>query len=208
MNLRFLERQRGVTFEWHYDQVKRWLDFDGGRHLDSVLVYASFELRCAIERYLLELLVLLSDEGFSPELVKGTKRITRNFKKLLARIEPYYGKRVEFTNIVSSLTPGLPKVHQADLSYLMNRWNDLSAYCHKLYEPDESWRSPNSKYQKKGFQLIEDIIDVVDGWFRVGERGILSKESMPPDTADVYSMFIESKIDSGQVRRMLDLLPR
>lgn len=36
----FLEAPRDVTFDWHIVQAKKWLEFDGGRELDSVLVYA------------------------------------------------------------------------------------------------------------------------------------------------------------------------
>lgn len=36
---------RRVTSAWHLQQAKRLLDFDAGRHLDTVLVYAAVELR-------------------------------------------------------------------------------------------------------------------------------------------------------------------
>ncbi len=47
-----LANSRRVTSAWHLQQAKRLLDFDAGRHLDTVLVYAAVELRAAIERYL------------------------------------------------------------------------------------------------------------------------------------------------------------
>ena len=59
MDTSFIEEKREVTFDWHMGRVLKWLECDNGQELDSMLVYASVELRCAIERYLFELLVLL-----------------------------------------------------------------------------------------------------------------------------------------------------
>lgn len=58
MNIPFLEAPREVTFDWHIVQAKKWLEFDGGRELDSILVHAAVELRAAIERYIQPLAVL------------------------------------------------------------------------------------------------------------------------------------------------------
>ena len=51
-----LERQRGVTCDWHLSQARALVNFDRGRQLDSTLVYAALELRAAIEREFMELL--------------------------------------------------------------------------------------------------------------------------------------------------------
>ena len=38
MNIPFLEAPREVTFDWHIAQATKWVEFDAGRELDSVLV--------------------------------------------------------------------------------------------------------------------------------------------------------------------------
>lgn len=44
MNIPFLEAPREVTFDWHIVQATKWVEFDAGRELDSVLLYAAVEL--------------------------------------------------------------------------------------------------------------------------------------------------------------------
>ena len=53
----FLEENRQVTFDWHIARVIKWLQYDNNRFLDNVLIYAAVDLRIAIERYILELLI-------------------------------------------------------------------------------------------------------------------------------------------------------
>ena len=58
----FLENPREVSFEWHYKQAKSWLEYNAGRELDNILIYASFELRCMIKRLLFETLFALYED--------------------------------------------------------------------------------------------------------------------------------------------------
>jgi hypothetical protein len=79
MNIRFLEAPREVTFDWHVVQATKWLEFDAGRELDSVLIYAAAELRAAIERYIFELLYLLKEGKLSADEEKRCRSITGHF---------------------------------------------------------------------------------------------------------------------------------
>lgn len=130
MDFSFLEQKRQVTFDWHISQVLKWLKYDNERKLDSVLVYASLELRCAIERYLFELLFLLKDQNMSPEDERRCQS-KDGILTLMKETEPYYRKRAKFTNLIASLTSEMPKVVIVDIKYLIRKWHKLSDYCHK-----------------------------------------------------------------------------
>jgi hypothetical protein len=105
MNISFFETPRKVTFEWHIVQVKNWLEFDKGRELDSVLVYAAVELRAAIERYIFELLLLLKDGKLSEDEVRRCRSITGLFS-LMKETDPFYRKTIEFTRLAVAVIPG------------------------------------------------------------------------------------------------------
>ncbi len=164
MNLFFLERPREVPFDWHLVQVKNWLDFDSGLELDSVLVYASADLRIAIERYIFELLYLLKGAKLSP----GEERKCRSIKGLFALmqdIDPFYRKTIEFTKMVTSVRSyDGPEIHVVDTSYLRKKWEQLSEYCHKQLQPNETFSSLNRSFQKKGFSLIREVLNKFCEW--------------------------------------------
>lgn len=113
MNIPFFEAPREVTFDWHVVQAKKWLEFDGGRELDSVLAYAAVELRAAIERYVFELLYLLKEGNLCGDEKKRCRSITGIFA-LMKETDPFYRKTIEFTKLVVSITPDLPEVTVVD----------------------------------------------------------------------------------------------
>jgi len=201
----FLEEKRQVTFDWHITQALKWLKFDNGRRLDSVLVYASLELRCAIERYLLELLYLLKDKELTPNDERRC-RSKDGILKLMKETEPHYVKRVKFTNLIASLTLGMPKVIIVDIKYLIRMWNTLSEYCHKQLEPELTFDSIGREYQEKGFRIVKELINKFMEWERNGACGIIKKGSMPSEVINVYEKYIKDEINEDQAKRMLELM--
>jgi len=204
-DLSFLEEKRQVTFDWHITQVLKWLKYDKGRKLDSVLIYASLELRCAIERYLLELLYLLKDRKLTPD-DEIRCRSKDGILNLMKETEPYYIKRAKFTNLIASITPGMPKVVIVDIKYIIRMWNTLSNYCHKQLRTEESFESVNREFQEKGFKIIREVVSKFIDWESKGAFGIINKESMPPEVRSVYYKYIKDEIDEGQAKRMLKLM--
>ncbi len=205
MNSELLENPREVSFDWHITQVLRWLNFDGGRHLDSTLVYASVDLRCAIERFLFELLLILKDQNLSPT-DESRCRSKDGILKLIKETEPYYIKRAKFTNLVASVTPGMPNVVIVDIGYLVRKWHELSEYCHKHLRPAEAFGSPNREFQQKGFEIFSNVVSRFKEWLDQAAFGIMNTTSMAPETRNIYQKYIEDQIDEDQVRRMLDLI--
>ncbi len=205
MTILFLEAPREVTFDWHIVQAKKLLEFDGGRGLDSVLVYAAVELRAAIERYIFELLYLLKEGKLSGDEEKRCRSITGIFA-LMKEADPVYRKTIEFTKLVVSLTPGLPEITVVDAAYLNRKWQDLSEYCHMQFRPEETFGSQSRKFQKQGFALIREILHKFHEWKVESNCAVLARSSLPEEVRNVYDKFIREDIDAGQAKRMLVLM--
>jgi len=206
MDTSFLEEKREVTFDWHIYRVPRWLEYDGARKLDSILVYASVELRCAIERYFFELLYLLKKPNKLTSTEEKRCQSKNGVLDLMKEIEPYYRKRATFTNLIASVTPETPKVVIVDIKYLIRVWSELSIYCHKQLRPEKSWDSVNREFQENGFKLINEVVNQLKVWEFNASFGIINKESMPPEVRSLYDKYINNKIDEAQAIRMLDLM--
>lgn len=205
MNIPFLESPREVSFDWHIVQTMKWLEFDGGRRLDSTLVYAAVELRAAIERYIFELLYLLKEGNLSPNEQRRCRSIAGIFT-LMKETDPFYRKTIEFMKLVVSLSPGLPEITIVDTAYLNRKWRDLSEYCHMQFHPEETFASNGRKFQETGFALIREVLEKFKEWKVESNCAILARSSLPEEVRDVYDSFIHEEIDAGQARRMLILM--
>ncbi|MGH7872998.1 MAG: hypothetical protein ACREQO_12360 [Candidatus Binatia bacterium] len=204
MNIPFLEAPREVTFDWHIVQATKWLDFDAGRELDSVLVHTAVELRAAIERYILELLYLLKEGKLSADEEKRCRSITGIFA-LMKEGDPFYRRTIEFTRLVVSITPGLPEITVVDTAYLNRKWQDLSEYCHMQFRPEETFQSQGRRFQKQGFALLREVLQKFHEWRVESNCAVLARSSLPDEVRDVYDKFIREEVDANQAKRMLDL---
>jgi hypothetical protein len=205
MNIPFLEAAREVTFDWHIVQATRWLEFDAGRELDSVLVHAAVELRAAIERYIFELLYLLKEGKLSADEEKRWRSITGIFA-LMKESDPFYRRTIEFTRLVVSITPGLPEITVVDTAYLNRKWQDLSEYCHMQFHPEETFQSRGRKFQKQGFALLREVLQKFHEWQVESNCAVLARSSLPDEVIDVYDKFIREEVDSNQAKSMLVLM--
>ncbi len=205
MNIPFLEAASEVTFDWHIVQVTNWIEFDAGRELDTVLVYAAVELRAAIERYIFEFLYLLKEGKLSADEEKRCRSITGIFA-LMKETDPFYRKTVEFTKLVISLTPGLPEITVVDTAYLNRKWQDLSEYCHMQFRPEDTFRSQGRKFQKQGFALLREVLQKFHQW-KVGSNcAVLARSSLHDKVKDIYDKFIGEEIDASEAKRLLVLM--
>jgi len=204
MDTSFVEEKRGVTAEWHLRQVVKWLKYDKGRQLDNVLVYASFELRCAIERCIFETLLLLNGDELTPEQ-QDRCRSKRGMMDLMQESDAQYRKSFEFTKIYFEVVLNSDEVKPINTAFLSRKWGELSNYCHKLLEPDKSFNSPGRKFQKKGFKLINKVLEsfsTLEGYL----GGYLQPASMSSNLKSVHNRYINREIDEEGLRRTLDLM--
>ena len=135
-----LDERREVRSDWHVQQARSLLAFDAGRQLDTVLVYAAVELRVAIERRLLEILVLLRGGQLTDADLKRC-RSRKGIEALMKETDQSYAKTLEFTRIVSLVDPGIPRTSAVNLTALRRGWEQLSEYCHLQFKPEDSFDS-------------------------------------------------------------------
>jgi hypothetical protein len=203
--LSFLESPREVRMEWHLQQVLNWLEFDAGRCLDNVVVYASFELRCAIERYLFELALVLNGKIITPVQLDKCGSFS-GLLGVIKDIEPEYRKRTEFANLISDVVPGMPRVLTVDFKFLKKSWHNLSKYCHQQFQPDNTFDSPNREFQIKGIALINGIIKKMKEWHKFGGLGALDIKKLPPEVEDLYGKYVSGQVNRDQARTRLHLM--
>ena len=192
MNIPFLEAPREVTFDWHIVQATKWVEFDCGRELDSVLVYAAVELRAAIERYVFELLHFLKEGKFSGDEETRCRSIADIFA-LMKETDAFYRKTIDFTKLAISITPGLPDITIVDTAYLNRKWQDLSEYCHMQFRPEETFSSQGRKFQKQGFALLRGVLQKFHEWKVESNCAILARSSLPEEVSSSAKRLMPAK---------------
>lgn len=199
-----LEEPRQVTSDWHLRQAKRLLEFDAGRELDSVLVYAALELRASIERTLFELLYLVRECEISDAEITRARSV-KGLQALLREADASYRKTIEFTRLIVAATPGSPAISPIDTGYLLRKWSALSEYCHLQFEPARSFASPNREFQRRGFGLLHEVLGRFAEWYGSASMGLIQRSSMPAETRAIYDKFVANEVDADAARRMLEL---
>ena len=200
-----IEEARQVTFDWHIVRVMNWLRLDRGRLLDNILVYAAVDLRCAIERYMFEFLLILKDGKLNEEEKTRCRSIDGLFT-LMREADASYRKTARFSIIYSEVFPGVPELTLVDFGYLHKAWMELSQYCHKQLMPKQTFLSPRREFQRRGFDLISSVLARFSEWKLESTSGILRPESMKPEIKAVYDKYVRHEINDDQVRRMLTIL--
>jgi hypothetical protein len=200
--LNFLLEKRSVRTDFHLVQTKKWLDFDAGRKLDNVLVYAALELRCAIERLAFELLFLAKDLKLTPEEEERCKSI-KEVLELLSEVEPNYRKLAEFTNITSPV--GIPNVAIIDIKFIKRRWHEISNLLHYHKRPLETWDSLSREFQNEGFELVKETYEKIIEWLTKNSLGLASKSSMEPEVRELFDKYVAGEIDENEVKVRLNI---
>lgn len=209
-NFNFLEYSRQVTYDWHIARVSKWLHYDNNRYLDNILVYAAVDLRIAIERYILEQLFLLRYDGinnnvFTPQELRRIRSMKGIFA-LMKETDTNYRKTARFSQLIYEVTPELPQISIIETSYLRRKWEELSNYCHKQLEPNDTFNSTNREYQRNGFALIREIVDVFWDEGRGVNTGIIPPSSFDEETMGIYNRFINDEINENQVLTSLRII--
>ena len=200
-----IEEPRQVTYDWHIARVIKWLKYDNGRMLDNILVYASVDLRIAIERYLLEFLAILKSHNLSTKEKRRARSISGLFA-LIQETDQYYRKTAEFTLIICSITPEMTEISIVDTGYLRRKWEELSNYCHKQLEPAESFESRKREFQIKGFELVQEVVNRFWDWGRGRAFGLVLPDTMEEETKFIYDKFVSNEITADQANTMLKLI--
>lgn len=92
-----LFRRRGVTSDWYYDQARDLLNVALQFHSATTMVYAAFEARNALERFVLEMSLLATGGRLTEDQVRSAQNRDGAFR-LLENAMSNYRHRLEFSN--------------------------------------------------------------------------------------------------------------
>lgn len=104
-----------------------WLDYHKRTRQFSSLLYACIEARQG-EYLLFKLLVISTGANLSVEQYRKCVNEKNRFNKTIKQLTPDYELIQEFTKILSSVEPSLPKLIYFDNTQLMMTWGVLSQY--------------------------------------------------------------------------------
>ncbi len=132
-------------------------------------------------------------------------RSARGIFALMKEADPNFRKTFLFTKAYLSAMSFPGTVTIMNTGFLMDKWHELSNYCHKVLRPIESFESPNREFQKKGFKMIRDVLNYyydVQGT----QAGYVMPNSIKGDLRSVYNEFINNQIDERQLKIRLNLM--
>ena len=181
-----------------------WLDLAIRTRDFAALHYACIDARLAIEHLIFEQLVITAGETLTPEAYKRCLKNSRKLDKLLRSIVPDYKKLQAFTEIVGSLTPGIPRINQWDVDDLMKSWGVLSSYLHWRGAPSET--TENNEWQNHAIQKATEIIEPLWQKLSSGHSGCILPRGMKPHVRKIWDEFRLGKIDGASARIRLHII--
>ena len=202
-----ISKNRETNADYHIFAGKTWRDRGYTNLMHAPLVYAAFEYRCAIERVVLELFIIMQYESITSEelstigsfssLIKLVHKLAGGNRLLLMRV-------LKFNQILSEFA-GLPKTLSIpDVGRLHKYWSKLSNYCHRQIEPAETWE--NDKWIKKGYKLLDELYDYFEDILVNHFFGAFSTERLPAEVTEQKELYMTQKIDDSQLKTRLQIM--
>ncbi|MGH8551305.1 MAG: hypothetical protein ACRERU_22400 [Methylococcales bacterium] len=181
-----------------------WVDFAKRTGHFAAFHYACIDARLAIEHLIFEKLFITAGEALDRAAYQRCLKNPRKLDKLLRSIVPDYERLQEFTAIVASLLPDLPRVSQWNIRDLRKLWGRLSQYLHWSGAYPETVE--NQSWQSNAIQDVATIINASWQNIRLGSSGSIRPESMAPTVRQIWEEFRAEKIDSESARIRLELV--
>jgi hypothetical protein len=200
-----LREPRHVSAGYHLLAGQAWRRQGESLKQHAPVVYAALEYRCAIERAVLELYLLVA-----PGAADAPDKL-RDFGSLVAQVHQNAGNKRKLWRVLSfnetyaravmslPLTMAVP-----DIGSLHNTWQRLSDYCHRQLDPKETWNSGTWVTAAYSFLAAaeEDLWELI----MVQRRGWLHVDTMPPEMRAERSRFVEGSDDVATLERRLRLI--
>ncbi len=204
---KWIEQKRQTGSDYHIISARFWMKKGINEEYHTPLVYAAFEFRCAIERVIFELFVLMRTVGITDieiekigslkGLINTVNDLAGGNKKKLMRILLFNRISMEFSGFPKKLSiPDVGKLHKF--------WSKLSEYCHRQIIPDSTWDNPD--WISKGYTLLEEVDNYLSLILYEQAFGFLSEENMPDEIKEQKQLFINGNIDESQLRMRFKLM--
>ena len=200
--------QRKVCADYHLMAAFSWKEYGKNKLLHSPLVYAAFEYRCAIERVIMELYLIMQHEMTDIEdlskyerisdLIKKVHELGGGTKRMLYRVLKFNSIVSEFV-MIQGKTLSVP-----DLGKLHKLWQKLSRYCHRQAKPMDSWDSKD--WVAKGYKLLDEVHSYLHVILKEHLFGAMPEKGMPVEVIEAKSDFVKEKINEEGLRTRLMLM--
>ncbi len=181
-----------------------WLDLVERTGDFAALHYACVDARLAIEHLIFEQLVVTGGEALTHEAYKTCLSNPRNLSKMLRKIVPDYEKLQDFTELVGSMSPGLPPVNKWDINGLMKSWGVLSSYLHWSGAPSET--TEKQEWQNQAVKKASEVIEPLWQKISSGHSGCMAPQGMKPRVREIWEDFRVGKIDRESARIRLEIV--
>jgi hypothetical protein len=200
-----LRSSRHVTTGFHFLAGQAWRRAGEPSLQHSALVYAALEYRCALERLVLELYLLIApDAASAPEKI-------RDFGALVSLVHKDAGNKrllwrtLAFNEVYARVVMGLPfQMAVPDVGRLHRLWSGLSEYCHRQLSPNETWDNP--EWVRAGYKEIAAVEEVLWGLVITQQRGWLRPQTMPVEMQEERARFLQSRDDLQVLERRLGII--
>lgn len=181
-----------------------WLDLARRSRQFAAFHYACIDARLSIEHLIFEQLVITAGRALDQVSYQKCLSKPRELDKLLHRLVPDYERLQDFSVIVGSLLPGLPRINRWDIKVLRKSWGRLSHYLHWSGSHTETTENPS--WQMDALGEVGAIIDPL--WHKISTAytGSIALASMPPRVREVWEDFRVGRIDAESVRIRLELV--
>jgi hypothetical protein len=202
--------KRLVTADYHVIVGRSWRLIGEPELFHSPLAYSAFEFRCAIERFLFELLWLIRSMKLSAADRRAAGRLA-NLVKTILQIEGgehLLKQKLIFARIAASEI-GVPQREWpavVDVKELERFWNKLSTYCHRQLKPGESWESRGEAWLRQGYILVRDVENYLWDAMVKSRIGWVPVGSLPPEMVQARDDFISGRIDEPTLRTRMRLM--
>jgi hypothetical protein len=168
------------------------------------LFYAAFELRCALERTFVDLLILVvNPKDPAPYLQNDYK--PRSILRRIRRIHADFEKRLHFTRLLLQAS-GVTRTNEGfDFEWVCSSWDHINAYLHRQKDPDLTVNNP------EWVRHFEELVDTIRAKLLAMWKSNRSYLKEPPAENDqLYELFLTGKYSDQEVIRMLRLadIPR
>lgn len=181
-----------------------WLDLARRTGHFAAFHYACIDGRLSIEHLIFEQLVITAGPDLDQTAYEKCLSEPRKLDHILQKYVPDYDRLQEFSVIVGSLSPGLPRLNRWDIKELRKFWGRLSHFLHWSGAHPET--TENESWQRNALEEVGGIIDPLWQKISSGRSGSIRLDSMPVAVREIWEDFRTRKIEAESVRVRLEIV--
>lgn len=181
---------------WNVIQAATLMDEAKARHSSSLLLYAAFELRLAIEQLFFTIIVVA--KGKADEATLRACRKKGGLFRVLAEVAPAYALKCKFSSVLVAFYPEIPQGAEWDVKTLLSQHAALSELCHAqrmirgMGAPVEPW--------DQRLALLEEIYAFLAAGLKK-DTAVLSFKGATPSALALWRKYAKGKLTLQEVRR-------